>query len=102
MPAAGRSGVQARELAMATELIDQLGAAWKPEAYRDTFKERIVELVERKAKAGEAEIVEPIEAGESPAAASNVVDLTELLKQSLAKPGKRAGEAKAAGKRKRA
>lgn len=101
LPDAGTKGLQARELAMATQLIDELGAEWKPEQYRDTFKERIVELVERKAKAGEAEIVEPVESGDAPAAA-NVVDLTELLKRSLKKPARQGDHAKPTARRKRA
>jgi DNA end-binding protein Ku len=99
LPQEGRNaaGIKDKELQMAVQLIDDMTDDWKPEAYRDSFKDDIQALVERKAQAGEAEIVEPIEPDEVPAKASNVVDLTDLLKRSLKKPAAKAapGTAKA-------
>ena len=86
---------------MAMQLIDELTEEWKPDAYHDTFTERIMALVERKAEAGETEAVEPVEDDEAPGKPSNVVELTDLLKRSLKKPAAKA-EAKPAAKRKRA
>jgi DNA end-binding protein Ku len=55
---------------------------WKPEDYEDKFTAAIHALAAQRAKAGETEKVTPVEADEVPSA-SNVVDLTELLRQSL-------------------
>jgi len=76
------AGVTARELAMAKKLIDDMSGTWTPDEYHDTFRDDILELVERKVRAGKIEEIEdrPAQTGR---AASNVVDLTELLKRSL-------------------
>ncbi|QGR85777.1 Ku protein [Burkholderia multivorans] len=79
---AKRAGVSARELAMAKKLIDDMSGEWTPEQYHDTFRDDILELVERKVRQGRIEEIEerPADRGHVP---SNVVDLTELLKRSL-------------------
>jgi DNA end-binding protein Ku len=90
LPAAGKSATRLKpaELKVAGQLIQHLTADWKPEQYEDTFTASIRELVARKAKAGETEVVEPLEEAR-PEADSKVVDLAELLRSSLAdrKPG---------------
>lgn len=89
---AKRAGVSARELAMAKKLIDDMSGSWTPDEYHDTFRDDILDLVERKVRAGRIEEIEdrPAQTGR---AASNVVDLTELLKRSLKGGGARAAEA---------
>ena len=79
---AKRAGVSARELGMAKKLIDDMAGKWTPDEYHDTFRDDILELVERKVRAGKIEEIEdrPAQTGR---AATNVVDLTELLKRSL-------------------
>ena len=103
LPAAGKAGLKDKELQMATQLIDDMTEDWKPDAYHDTFKDQIMALVERKAKAGETEVVEPVEPDEVPTKPSNVVDLTDLLKRSLKKgAAKEEPAVKAPARRKRA
>jgi DNA end-binding protein Ku len=75
-------------LKTAGQLIEQLTADWKPERYADTFTDAIKELVARKAKAGKTHEIEPLEAPPDEAIGAKVVDLTELLRNSL---GKRPG-----------
>lgn len=79
------AGVTARELGMAKKLIDDMSGKWTPDEYHDTFRDDILELVERKVRAGKIEEIEEIEdrPAQTGRAASNVVDLTELLKRSL-------------------
>ena len=79
---AKRAGVTARELTMAKKLIDDMAGKWTPDEYHDTFRDDILELVERKVRSGKIEEIEdrPAQTGR---AATNVVDLTELLKRSL-------------------
>ncbi|RYY03309.1 MAG: Ku protein [Gammaproteobacteria bacterium] len=67
---------------MAKRLVSDMSGKWQPEEYRDTFKEKIMELVERKASDGEIENVET-EAGEETRKSADIIDLTELLKRSL-------------------
>ena len=83
------------ELDMAKRLVEDMSADWQPEEYRDSFQDKIMALVEKKAKAGKIEDVESQE-GEDERKSADVIDLTELLKRSLA--GKPAGKKPAAKK----
>jgi len=67
---------------MAKRLVRDMTVEWEPEEYQDTFRDKIMKLVEKKAKAGK---IEDVEGGErKPASKSaDVIDLTDLLKRSL-------------------
>jgi DNA end-binding protein Ku len=67
-----------RELTMAQQLIDSLSSDFQPEKYRDEYREKVLELIERKA-AGEEIAVQP-EAPEP----KKVPDLMAALEASLA------------------
>jgi DNA end-binding protein Ku len=66
-----------RELEMAQQLIDSLSGDWEPERYRDEYRERVLDLIERKAQ-GEEIAVQP--AAEEPA---KVPDLMAALEASI-------------------
>jgi DNA end-binding protein Ku len=89
-PAAGKGAAKASEgeLKMAGQLIRDMTGKWNPADYGDKFTHAIHELAAQRVKAGKTEKVTSLE-GDVVAPASNVVDLTELLKKSLAsrKPG---------------
>ncbi len=82
-----------RELDMAKRLVEDMSEEWNPEQYKDTFQDKIMDLVETKAREGKIEAVGgPEEAADRRSA--DVIDLTELLKRSLAgKPAKKAASA---------
>ena len=67
-----------RELTMAQQLIDSLSSDFEPGKYRDEYREKVLELIERKAS-GEEIAVQP----EAPAPAK-VPDLMAALEASLA------------------
>ena len=67
-----------RELDMAKQLIDSLSADFEPEQYRDEYRERVLEMIERKA-AGETITIETPE--EEP---QKVPDLMAALEASIA------------------
>ena len=67
-----------RELKMAQQLIDSLSSEFDPTSYRDEYREKVLELIERKA-AGEEIAVQP----EAPQPA-RVPDLMAALEASLA------------------
>jgi DNA end-binding protein Ku len=81
-------------LKLAGQLIGQLTSTWKPEQFHDRFAEEIRKLVKAKTAAGKSFEVTPLEHVEEGAASSNVVDLTELLRNSLGKPSARAATRK--------
>ncbi|WP_313506708.1 non-homologous end joining protein Ku [Stutzerimonas nitrititolerans] len=80
-----------RELDMAKRLVEDMTEDWDPAQFKDTFQDQIMELVETKAREGRLEAVGgPEEAVDRRSA--DVIDLTELLKRSLAaKPKGKAG-----------
>jgi DNA end-binding protein Ku len=78
------------ELKMADQLVADMSRKFKPDDYRDSFKDEVMALVRRKAESGETETVVQPEAGEAPAKTADVIDLTELLKRSLKGGGEHA------------
>jgi DNA end-binding protein Ku len=70
------------ELDMAKRLVQDMSADWSPEDYRDSFEEKIMALVDKKAHEGKIENVETA-TGEEERKTADVIDLTELLKRSL-------------------
>ena len=71
-----------KELDMARRLVDDMAAQWNPDEYQDTFTDKIMQLVEQKARAGKIENVERADE-EDERRTADIVDLTELLKRSL-------------------
>jgi DNA end-binding protein Ku len=67
-----------REMKAAQLLIESMSAEWDPHEYRDTHRERILEMIEQKAR-GETISIEP-----EPEEAKPVVDLLAALEQSVA------------------
>jgi len=47
-----------REMTMATQLIDGLSTEWDPKRYRDAYRERVLDLIKKKAK-GKEVVAEP-------------------------------------------
>jgi DNA end-binding protein Ku len=82
--------VSAKELDMAMRLVEDMADNWKPERYRDTFRDDLLKRIEEKVKAGQTEeVTEPEK--ERKAEKAEVIDLMGLLKQSIEKkPAKRA------------
>ena len=70
--------VAERELRIATQLIELLKTDWNPSEYRDTYRERVLELIEE--KAGREQVVA---APEAEPRESQVADLMEALKASV-------------------
>jgi DNA end-binding protein Ku len=71
--------VGTKEVAMAEQLIASLSDAFEPSTHRDTYREAVLELIERKA-AGETEILAPPTAP----TAEKVIDLMAALEASVA------------------
>jgi DNA end-binding protein Ku len=93
LPAAKELKVSDREVKMAQQLIDSLSSEFEPEKYRDEYREKVLELIERKA-AGEEIAVQP-EAPEP----KKVPDLMAALEASLAAvKGDSSGDGKAESK----
>lgn len=83
--------VPAKQVKMATQIVESLTTPWEPERYRDTYREQVLEWLEKKAE-GEELVVE--EEAEEP----KVVDLTAALEASLEAARKGQGKGSAGGR----
>jgi DNA end-binding protein Ku len=88
-----REAFRGRELTIAKQLIESMTAEWKPQNYRDTYRERVEALIERKRR-GEEIVTEG-----APPEESNVVDLMDALRRSAEQArGRRPAGARSKGK----
>jgi DNA end-binding protein Ku len=78
LPSASELKVTDREVAMAEQLIASLETGWEPDRYHDEYREKVLELIERKAEGQDIAV-----APEAPAPAA-VPDLMAALEASLA------------------
>jgi len=86
LPAEGSkaAGLSEAELKMAAQLVGDMSRPFRPEDYRDSFKDEVMALVHRKAESGESEAVVPREPVDGTASKSaDIIDLADLLKRSL-------------------
>ena len=82
--ASGAAAPNERELKMAEQLVTDMAAAWSPDLFHDEFKEKLQQLVQAKAQAGDVAVLQPLPGEEAPAETSaEVIDLTDLLRRSL-------------------
>jgi DNA end-binding protein Ku len=88
--------VRDQEVQMAKSLIDNLTDTFKPEEFRDEYREALLDIVEKKVAGEEIEVVPEPEP-------TKVVDLMEALKASVEETKKKAAPKKAAagGQRRR-
>ncbi len=88
-----KTRVEKKDIKMAVKLIEAMSSEWKPANYRDTYTDRVEQLVE--VKRNDEEVVEESKAD----AAEKVTDLMEALQASLEGSGKhRPGNRKRGGK----
>ncbi len=71
--------VAERELAMAGQLIDSLSVSFDASQYHDEYRERVLEMIERKAQGEQIDVSAPAQPDAAP-----VPDLMAALKASLA------------------
>lgn len=78
---------------MAMRLVEDMADEWKPERFRDTFREDLLKRIEEKGKAGQTEEITEPEKERKAEKGAEVIDLMELLKKSIEKkPAKRAAK----------
>jgi DNA end-binding protein Ku len=101
LPAEGTSklGIGSKEIGMAERLIEGMVEEWKPESFKDDYRDELLARIRKKAEEGEDFEVE--EEPEEPRREAEVVDLMALLKQSISGgKGKPAEKPQPAGKAK--
>jgi DNA end-binding protein Ku len=89
------NGASEKELQMALKLIEEMSEPWKPQAFKDTYRDDLMKRIEQKVKAGQTHtLTEPEEeTTERATRGGKVVDLMSLLQRSLdQKGGARSGD----------
>jgi len=88
-PASGKpTGAHAREVEMATKLVEDMSEDWAPEQYRDTYRDDLMARIEEKIESGKTHQLTPAaEEPEAPRQGAKVIDMVALLKQSLNRRG---------------
>ncbi|PPC94602.1 MAG: Ku protein [Methylotenera sp.] len=83
-----KNAVSAKEVQMAMSLVEGMTEKWNPENYKDTYRDDIMSLIEKRIKSKQTKVLDESKV-EGPAPASNIVDIMALLKQSIeAKTGR--------------
>ena len=81
-----------REKAVARQLVDALTTEWKPDDFKDTYREAVLSMIRAKAR-GDA-----LDAAPAPPKATKVTDLMAALEASLAQRANAKSPAKHAAK----
>ena len=74
----GKAKASPKEVRMAEQIIESLSTEWKPDRYTDTYRERVLEFIEKKAAGEEIVVEEHVEE-------EKVTDLMAALEASLAR-----------------
>lgn len=89
LPAEGlkSAGVTAKEVELAKRLVDDMTEPFDASRYHNTYHDDLMARIQEKIKAGQTkEITEPGKE-DAPRRSAQIIDLADLLKQSLAKGG---------------
>jgi DNA end-binding protein Ku len=92
-------GITKKELKSATRLIKDMAAEWDPTAYRDEYRQKVLEWIEAKAQEGET-AAPPAGKSRKGQEAGKVVDMSELLEKSRQRRKKKGGKSGGSKKKK--
>jgi DNA end-binding protein Ku len=105
VPATGTKAVSAKEVELAEKLLAEMSAPWKPEKYRDSYREDLMRRIKEKVRKRETHVLTPKEKAPKEARESaQIIDLMAVLKKSLETRGggaKRVATQHAGGRRRR-
>ena len=80
------AGVNPKEIALAKRLVDDMTERWNPGQFKDTYHSDLMARINQKIRQGQTKEITKPEAGEEGARRSaQIIDLADLLKQSLGK-----------------
>ena len=79
-----RHKASAKEIDMALRLIDDMSEKWRPEKFKDTYRDDLMARIKEKIKEGQTEEITEPEKGEKEPSRADVIDLMALLKKSVA------------------
>ena len=83
-----------KEIELATQLVDAQTSKWEHEKYKDEYRDELLKFIELKAEKGEVTALEGQDEEAAPEMATNVIDLVDLLRKSVAGDEKKAAKPK--------
>ena len=90
-PAAARAAkISAAELSMATRLIDEMSDAWKPDRYKDNYRQDLMRRIREKIRKRQTHVLTPATEPEEAPRTAEIIDLTAILQKSLRSRGSKA------------
>jgi len=83
-PAAKQASASSREIKIAEQLIDTMVGEWRPEQYRDEYRDDLLKLIREKIKRRQTKTIEPTaKTAVGPKSSGKVIDIMHLLRQSV-------------------
>jgi DNA end-binding protein Ku len=95
-------GIAEKEIKLAERLVETMMESWEPARYQDTYREKLLELIEKKAKSGGTEAIEELPKEIPQKRTAQVVDIMDLLKRSVEKAKDEAPSGKRTERRRKA
>jgi DNA end-binding protein Ku len=87
-----QAGISEKEIQMALSLVEGMTDEWDPAQFHDTYREDVMAMVKKKIKANQTKTVtEPEDDEDAQPKGAQIIDLMELLKQSVNSKGGKAG-----------
>jgi DNA end-binding protein Ku len=72
-----------KEIDTANQLIESMQDRWKPENYREEYRDDVLKMIEEKIKSGKTKTIEEPARQSRSRQSAKVVDITQLLKRSV-------------------
>lgn len=88
--AAGAAKISPAELSMASRLIGEMSDAWKPDRYKDSYRQDLMRRIKEKIRKRQTHVLTPATETEEAPKTAEIIDLTAILQKSLRSRGSRA------------
>ncbi len=83
-PASARAAkVSPQELSMARKLVEELSGAWKPEQFKDSYRQDLMRRIKEKIRKRQTHVLTPPAEAEDERPSAEIIDLTAILRKSL-------------------
>jgi DNA end-binding protein Ku len=83
-----RHKIAAKEIELASQLIEGMTGEWDPDAYHDEYRAELMKLIERKIKSGQTEAIEDYEPEEAAEEEPKTINFMDVLKRSVEHAGR--------------
>ena len=68
---------------MARKLVEELSGAWKPEQFKDSYRQDLMRRIKEKIRKRQTHVLTPPAEAEDERPSAEIIDLTAILRKSL-------------------